>query len=81
MAKQYDVPIIGLGGIASAEDAIEFILAGASMVAIGTAIAKDPLLVKKVSKGVERYMKRHSYASVNEMTGRLTLNTDTVLCG
>jgi len=41
----------------------------------------DPLLVKKVSKGVERYMKRHGYHSVNEMTGRLTLNTDTVLCG
>jgi dihydroorotate dehydrogenase (NAD+) catalytic subunit len=81
VAKQYDVPIIGLGGIASAEDAIEFILAGASMVAIGTAIAKDPLLVKKVAKGVERYMRRHGYRSVNEMTGRLTLNTDTVLCG
>lgn len=81
VAKQYNVPIIGLGGIASAEDAIEFFLAGASMVAIGTAMAKDPLLVKKVNKGIARYMQQHGYAKVSEMTGKLALNTDTVLCG
>lgn len=81
VAKQYNVPIIGLGGIASAEDAIEFFLAGASMVAIGTAMAKDPLLVKKVTKGIARYMQQHGYASVSDMTGKLALNTDTVLCG
>lgn len=81
VAKQHNVPIIGLGGIASAEDAIEFFMAGASMVAIGTAIAKDPLLVKKVNKGIEKYMKKHGYRSVVEMTGKLELNTDTVLCG
>ncbi|MBN2607274.1 MAG: dihydroorotate dehydrogenase [Thiotrichales bacterium] len=81
VAKQYNVPIIGLGGIASAEDAIEFFLAGASMVAIGTAMAKDPLLVKKVNKGIARYMQQHGYASVSDMTGKLALNTDTVLCG
>ncbi|CAN8139217.1 Dihydroorotate dehydrogenase B (NAD(+)), catalytic subunit [uncultured Thiomicrorhabdus sp.] len=81
VAKQHNVPIIGLGGIASAEDAIEFFLAGASMVAIGTAVAKDPLIVKKVNKGIAKYMQQHGYNSVAEMTGKLQLNTDTVLCG
>lgn len=81
VAKQHNVPIIGLGGIASAEDAIEFILAGASMVAVGTAMAKDPLLVKKINQGIEKYMARYGYQSVSEMTGKLILNTDTVLCG
>lgn len=80
VAKQHNIPIIGLGGIASAEDAIEFFLAGASMVAIGTAIAKDPLLVKKINKGIEKYLIKHNYNSVSELTGLLELNTDTVLC-
>ncbi|WP_040727545.1 dihydroorotate dehydrogenase [Thiomicrorhabdus sp. Kp2] len=80
VAKLHNIPIIGLGGIASAEDAIEFFLAGASMVAIGTAIAKDPLLVKKVNKGIAQYMKDNGYTSVSQMTGQLELNTDTVLC-
>lgn len=81
VAKQHNVPVIGLGGIASAEDAIEFFLAGASMVAIGTAIAKDPLIIKKVNKGIASYMKKHGYRSISEMTGKLQLHTDTVLCG
>lgn len=80
VAKQYDVPIIGLGGIASAEDAIEFMLAGASMVAIGSAIAKDPLIVRKVNQGIEAYLIKHNMGSVSELTGQLNLNTDTVLC-
>lgn len=81
VAKQHNIPIIGLGGIASAEDAIEFFLAGASMVAIGTAIAKDPLIVKKVNKGIAKYLQKHNLNSVAELTGRLQLHTDTVLCG
>ena len=81
VAKQHNIPIVGLGGIASAEDAIEFFLAGASMVAIGTAVAKDPLIVKKVNKGIAKYMQQHGYTSVEQMVGKLQLNTDTVLCG
>lgn len=81
VAKQYDVPIIGLGGIASAEDAIEFFLAGASMVAIGTAVAKDPLLVKKVNKGIANYLVKNNLTSVSQLTGQLEMNADTVLCG
>ena len=81
VAKQHDIPIIGLGGISCAEDAIEFFLAGASMVAMGTAIAKDPLLVKKVNKGIAKYMQANNIAKVSDLTGKLELNTDTVLCG
>ncbi|MEA1989416.1 MAG: dihydroorotate dehydrogenase [Pseudomonadota bacterium] len=81
VAKLHNIPIIGLGGIASAEDAIEFFLAGASMVAIGTAVAKDPLLVKKINKGIAKYMQANGMQSVAELTGALELNTDTVLCG
>ncbi len=80
VAKQHDVPIIGLGGIASTEDAIEFFLAGASMVAIGTAIAKDPLLVKKINIGLEKYLKANGLTSVSQLVGALELHTDTVLC-
>ncbi|WEJ62425.1 dihydroorotate dehydrogenase [Thiomicrorhabdus lithotrophica] len=81
VAKLHNIPIIGLGGIASAEDAIEFFLAGASMVAVGTAVAKDPLLVKKINKGIAKYMQANGMQSVAELTGALELNTDTVLCG
>lgn len=81
VAKNHNIPIIGLGGISCAEDAIEFFLAGASMVAIGTALAKDPLLVAKINKGVERYLKKRGLTSVTDLTGKLNLNTDTVLCG
>lgn len=80
VAKQHNIPLIGLGGIASAEDAIEFLLAGASMVAIGTALAKDPLLIKKVNKGIAKYMQQQGFKSVAEITGKLNLSQDTVLC-
>jgi dihydroorotate dehydrogenase (NAD+) catalytic subunit len=81
VAKQHNIPIIGLGGIACAEDAIEFFLAGASMVAVGTALAKDPLLIKKMNKGIARYLEKRGLQSVTQLTGKLELNTDTVLCG
>ncbi|MCF6346626.1 MAG: dihydroorotate dehydrogenase [Thiomicrorhabdus sp.] len=79
VAKLHDIPIIGLGGIANAEDAIEFFLAGASMVAIGTAIAKDPLLIKKINFGIEKYLKANGLSSVSQLVGTLELHTDTVL--
>ena len=81
VAKLHNIPIIGLGGIASAEDAIEFFLAGASMVAVGTAVAKDPLIVKKINSGIAKYLQAHGLTSVSQLTGALQLNTDTVLCG
>jgi len=80
VARPHGVPIIGLGGIATAEDAIEFFLAGASMVAVGTMLASDPLLLKKLNRGIAAYLERKGLRSVAELTGRLQLNTDTVLC-
>ena len=81
VAKQHNIPIIGLGGISCAQDAIEFFLAGATMVAVGTALAKDPLLIKKMNKDIARYLDKRGLRSVSELTGQLSLNTDTVLCG
>lgn len=80
VAKPHNIPIIGLGGISCAEDAIEFMLAGASMVAVGTALAKDPLLIKKMNKDIARYLNKRGLQSVGELTGRLELNSNTVLC-
>ncbi len=80
VAKAHNVPIIGLGGITTAEDAIEFFLAGASMVAVGTALAKDPLIIRKINQGIVRYLQKHQLKSVTQLTGALVLNTDTVLC-
>jgi dihydroorotate dehydrogenase (NAD+) catalytic subunit len=65
------VPIIGQGGIASANDAIEFLLAGASAVGLGTALFYDPLLCPKVNAGVANYLAATGMASVAELTGRL----------
>ncbi len=81
VAKPHNVPIIGLGGITCAEDAIEFLMAGASMVAVGTALAKDPLLVKKINKGIAEFMQLKGIQKVSDLTGSLELNTNTVLCG
>lgn len=81
VAKLHNVPIIGLGGISCASDVIEFMMAGASMVAIGTAIARDPLLVKKINKDLVKYMKQHNLQKISDLTGKLELNTNTVLCG
>ncbi len=80
VAKTHNIPIIGLGGITTAEDAIEFFLAGASMVAVGTALAKDPLIIRKINQGITRYLQKHQLKSVTQLTGALVLNTDTVLC-
>ncbi|MEM3579124.1 MAG: dihydroorotate dehydrogenase [Candidatus Bathyarchaeia archaeon] len=63
-------PIIGCGGIASWRDAVEFLLAGASAVQIGTAIAlKGPSVFKSVAKGIEAYLRRKGFRSVNEIVG------------
>ena len=71
VSKAVQIPIIGLGGISSAEDAIEFLLAGASAIEIGTANFIDPSISQKVAAGIEEYCERHGFASVSELTGAL----------
>lgn len=68
-ANVVKLPIIGMGGIATAEDAIEFLLAGASAVSVGTANFYDPSATVRVAEGIEAYMKRYGFEHVSELTG------------
>ena len=69
VANAVNIPIIGMGGISSADDAIEMILAGASAVAVGTANFHNPAITMEVVDGIEAYMKKHGFNSVSEMVG------------
>ena len=71
VAKDHNVPIIGQGGITTASDAIEFLIAGAATVGVGTALFYDPLVCKKINAGITAYLDRHEMSSVAEITGTL----------
>ena len=71
VSKKYSVPIMGQGGISSAEDAIEFILAGASTIGIGTALFFDPLICNKINQGLEEYLSSSGLSSVDALVGGL----------
>lgn len=68
-AHAVQVPIIGMGGITTGEDAIEFIMAGATAVSVGTATFHDPLASIKVVQGIEAYMKQYGIGDINELRG------------
>ena len=74
VARGHGVPIIGQGGITCAEDAIEFILAGATAVGIGTALFYDPLVCPKINAGIDEYLRRHNFDSVSRLVGALEPN-------
>ena len=74
VARDHAVPIIGQGGISSAEDAIEFLIAGASAVGVGTALFYDPLICPKINAGIADYLRRHEMSNVAQLTGTLVLN-------
>ena len=69
VSKAVKIPVIGLGGISSATDAIEFLLAGASAIQIGTANFIDPAISAKVAKGIVEYCEKHGVNDVNELIG------------
>jgi dihydroorotate dehydrogenase (NAD+) catalytic subunit len=71
VAQAHGVPIIGQGGVASAADAIEFMLAGASAVGVGTGLFYDPLLCRAINAGILEYLERHSIAHVKDLVGAL----------
>ena len=75
VCKDHNIPIIGQGGITTAEDAIEFLIAGATSVGIGTALFYDPLICNKINQGIIDYLDRHGLSSVTQLSGSLTLNT------
>ncbi|MCI9370779.1 MAG: dihydroorotate dehydrogenase [Lachnospiraceae bacterium] len=69
VAQAVKIPIIGMGGIMTAEDAIEFILAGATAVAVGTANFRNPTATVECVKGIEEYMKRHGVEDIKDLVG------------
>lgn len=68
-ANAVKIPVIGMGGIMTAEDAIEFILAGATAVSVGTANFHDPYAAAKIVKGIERYMERYKVDDIRQLIG------------
>ena len=71
VAKAVNIPVIGLGGIMDWKDAVEFMLAGATAIQIGTANFIDPAVTVKVSEGINDYLERHGYTSVKDIIGAL----------
>lgn len=71
VAKAVKIPVIGLGGIMNWKDAVEFLLAGASAIQIGTANFIDPAVTVKVAEGINDYLERHGYNSVKDIIGAL----------
>jgi len=78
VAGPHGIPIIGQGGVTTAEDAIEFLVAGATAVGVGTALFYDPLVCPKINAGILAYLDRHGLQSVTELTGTLRLNAPPV---
>ena len=76
VSKKHNVPIIGQGGITTINDALEFIIAGAATVGIGTALFYDPLVCPKINTGIAEYLTRHGYKNVSELIGTLQLHGD-----
>ncbi len=71
VARKHGVPIIGQGGIHTASDALEFLIAGATTVGLGTALFYDPFAAKKINAGIVDYLHRHQIADVGSLTGSL----------
>ncbi|WP_130470620.1 dihydroorotate dehydrogenase [Candidatus Magnetaquicoccus inordinatus] len=73
LTKPLGIPIIGQGGIACTEDAVEFFLAGANAVGIGTALFRNPLLPQRIHEQLRQYLENHGFSSVAALTGAMNL--------
>ncbi|QKQ24589.1 dihydroorotate dehydrogenase [Candidatus Ruthia endofausta] len=80
ISKRHNVPIIGQGGITTANDAIEFIIAGAATVGIGTALFYDPLVCHKINDGISEYLNENNLDSIGDLVGTLELNSAISTC-
>ncbi|MBQ9478057.1 MAG: dihydroorotate dehydrogenase, partial [Selenomonadaceae bacterium] len=74
VANAVDVPIIGMGGIRAVEDAVEFFLAGADIVAVGTANFSDPSITMKIADGLESYLKSRGLNNISELVGKVKVS-------
>ncbi len=74
VSRPHDIPIIGQGGVTSAHDAIEFLIAGSTAVGVGTALFYDPLICPKINAGIVEYLKRHRLGGVRDLVGSLQLH-------
>jgi dihydroorotate dehydrogenase (NAD+) catalytic subunit len=75
-AKAVSIPILGMGGIVSAEDAVEFLLAGAAAVQVGTASYADPRAIVRIARGLESWCRGHNVERVSSLTGALEISRD-----
>ena len=71
VARRHRIPIIGQGGITTATDAIEFLVAGATAVGVGTALFYDPMVCRRINDGIAAYLSEHGLDSVSQLTGTL----------
>lgn len=76
VCKPHNIPIIGQGGISNAQDALEFMIAGAQAVGIGTGLYYDPLCCAEINQAILNYLDANNMTSVSELVGSLTLNDD-----
>ncbi len=82
VCREHQVPIIGQGGVQSARDALEFLIAGATTVGVGTALFYDPLVCKTINTGIAAYLERQGLTHVAQLTGSLRLHErPPVVCG
>ena len=77
VCSEQNIPIIGQGGITTATDALEFLLAGASALGIGTALFYDPLVCQKINAGIVQYLDKHGLDNVTELVGTLHATNET----
>ncbi|HSY46299.1 MAG TPA: dihydroorotate dehydrogenase [Steroidobacteraceae bacterium] len=80
VAAPHRIPIIGQGGIVSASDALEFLLAGATAVGVGTALFYEPLVCKTINEGISAYLRAQGVASVSALVGGLRTSRDVTDC-
>ena len=71
VVEAVEIPVIGCGGISSPEDALEFLIAGATTVGVGTSLFYDPLVCGKINTGIAEYLAANGMASVRELVGSL----------
>jgi dihydroorotate dehydrogenase (NAD+) catalytic subunit len=76
VANRHNVPIIGQGGITSAQDAIEFLIAGATTVGVGTALFYDPLICKTINAGIAEYLENNNFKHISELVGSMHTSAD-----